>query len=803
MLEHFAQDLRIGVRSLLRAPILTLTIVLTVGVGIGATAAIFSAINAALLRPLPYADPGHLVRIYTDAPPFKFRFSAADYLAFREQQTQFEESATWTDRAVVYSDGVSSDVLRARVVSWSFFRVLGIRPAIGRDFAEPDGRPGTPPTVIASHAFWQRRLGGRADAIGAAIRLDGAEYSVIGVLPPLAGPLERRHDLFVIQQFASPQRRGPFFYSVVARLREGTDRSVAAAELRAINRRIFPIWKSSYQDDKATWSMEDLKAAVVGDVHAIAAVALAAVAFVWLIACANASNLLIARVTGRRQELAVRAALGASRGRVVRHLLAESALLATAALALGAGIAWAGIQLLRGIGASYFPRTEEMAVDAPVWWLLAALAACSGLMFGLVPAMHGSGGSVDASLRSAGRSSTGSLAVRRLRRALVASQFAIATPLLILAGLLLASLNELKTVDLGFDHRRVITASVRLAAAQYQDAGRVRVFWDELARRTAALPGVAGVAFADGLPPDGVGNINNFDLEELPTPAGQSQPATAWVAATPEYFRVLGLSLLEGRLLDERDALAENLESVVVDRAWARRFFPAGSAVGKRFRGGGCTTCPWTTVVGVVSNVKYLGLDAPDEGTVYSPMSADTLARFLVVRTHADPWGVVPLLQRTVRELDPSAPLSSTATMDDLVSQSLEQPQSLSLLIAAFAVVALVLSVVGIYGVMGHYVQQHLKEISIRTALGGSSADVLRLVVGQGMRVVIAGVAIGVVAALGLARWLSSLFFGVGAADVPTFAAVTTALVMLALAACVVPARRAIGIEPAAVLRNE
>ena len=803
MLQDFAQDIRIGIRSLMRVPVLTLTILVTVGIGIGATAAIFSAIDAALLEPLPYGHPERLVRIYTDSPPFKWRFSAADYLAFRQQQTQFEESATYTDRSMIYSDGVSSELLRARQVSWSFFSVLGIRPANGRDFAEPDGRPGTPPSVIASHAFWQQRLGSRADAIGKPIRLDGADHSLIGVLPPLSGPLERRQDVFLIQQFTPPTRKGPFFYSVVARLRAGADRSVAASELRAINRRIFPVWKASYQDERATWSMEDLQTAVVGDVKTIAGLALAAVALVWLIACANASNLLIARVASRRQELAVRSALGASRGRVVRYLLAESTVLAAGAVALGAVLAWAGVQLLRDVGQSYFPRTQEMALRAPVLWLLAALAACSGLIFGLVPAMHGAGGSVDASLRSLGRSSTGNLAVRRLRRALVAAQFAIATPLLIVAGLLLASLNQLEKVDLGFDHRHVVTGSVRLPASQYQDPGRVKVFWDELTRRVAAAPGVAGVAFADGLPPDGVGNINNFDLEDFPAAPGQSQASTPWVAATPEYFRVLGLTLLEGRLLEERDALTQNLESIVVDRAWARRFFPNDSAVGKRLREGGCTTCPWTRVVGVVSEVKYLGLDKPDDGTVYTPMPTEGLARFLVVRTHADPSTLALQLQRVVRTLDPSAPLSNIATMEDLVAQSLERRQSLSLLVSTFALVALVLSVVGIYGVMGYYVQQHLKDIGIRMALGGGSADVLRLVIGHGMRVVVAGVFVGVIAALGLARLTSSLLFGVSAADALTFVTVSGLLVIVALAACFIPARRAVGIQPAIVLRND
>jgi putative ABC transport system permease protein len=694
-------------------------------------------------------------------------------------------------------------VLRTRVVSWGFFSVLGIRPAIGRDFIESDERSGTPPPVLASFAFWEQRLGARADAIGKAIQLDGSTHTLVGVLPPPAGPLERRPDLFVVQRFDPPTRRGPFFLSVIARLRPDSTAAIAASELRAIDQRIFPIWKASYQDDRATWNLESLKTSVVGDVRAVAGLALASVVLVWLIACVNASTLLIARVTGRRQELAVRSALGASRGRVLRYLLAESAVLAVAAVALGAGVAWAGVQVLQSAGAAYFPRTQEMGLGAPVWGLVAILAAVSGLIFGLIPAAQGAGNSTASSVRTSGRSTTGGVEARRLRRILVGAQFAIATPLLIGACLLLASLDRLKAVDIGFDTHHVVTGSVRLPRAQYQDPGAVRTFWNELTRRLAALPGVAGVALADGLPPAGVGNINNFDLEDSPTAPGQSQPATAWVATTPEYYRVLGLELLEGRYLEERDAQPEYLETVVVDRAWARRFFPDTSAVGKRFREGGCTDCPWTTVVGVVGNVKYLGLNAPDEGTVYSPIPNRELARFLVVRTHPEPATLLPALERVVRELEPAAPLSSVATIDELVDQSLGQPLSLSRLVLSFALVALLLSVVGIYGVMGYYVQQHLREISIRVALGGSSSDVLRLVMNHGFQVVGIGVFAGVLIALGLTRWMSSLLFGIGAAHLPTFLLVSTALVAVALGACFLPARRAIGIEPATVLRNE
>ncbi len=801
--QDLAQDIKVGFRNLLRAPGLTLTVVVTVGLGIGGTTAIFAAVNAALLQPLPYKDPDQLVRIYTDAPPNKFRFSVADYLALDAQQSHFALIAGYTERAMAFSNGAIAERLTGREVTWTYFRLLGITPAIGRDFTEQDGSAGSPRAVIVSHGLWERRLGSRPDIVGQPIRLHGADYTVAGILPPQLGPLERRQDFFIAAQWSTPRRKGPFFITTLGRLRDGASRSAAASELHAINRRLFPVWKSSYQDDRATWNLMGLKAFVAGDIHAVAGVALAAVALVWLIATANAANLLVARVTSRRRELAVRAALGASRGRVVRYLLAESALLAIGAAGVGLLLAWGGVRLLHTAGAPYFPRTQEMGLHGPVLWLLAAVTIASGVLFGLVPALYGAGGPVDESLRSIGRSATGSLGVRRLRRGLVASQFAIATPLLVVAGLLFVSLNELRRVDLGFDTRNVLTGAVQLPAAQYAESASV-VFWEELKRGLETLPGVAAVAFADGRPPDGVNNFNNFDLEDQPTPSGQSQPVTPWVAVTPEYFRVLGLALLEGRLLDERDARTDDLQAVVVDRAWAKRFFPNGSAVGKRLRSGGCTQCPWTAVVGVVSQVKYAGLDSPDEGTVYTPLGrGQSPFRYVVARTAADPQMVLPAVRQVVRDLDPTLPFSETATMEEMVARSLERPRSLSMLVGGFAIVALVLSAIGIYGVMAYYVQQHTKDISIRLALGGSPRDVLRLVVAQGMQVVATGVVVGVVVAFVGTRLISTMLFGVGATDAVTFAAAGAFLVAVALLACFVPANRATKLQPAAVLRNE
>jgi predicted permease len=807
------QDARIALRSLLRARGLTAVIVATVGLGIGATALTFAAVHATLLRPLPYPDSARLVRIYTDAPPNRFRFSVADYRALEEQQTVFDRVGGYTERPMSWSDGTSAERLRGRVVTWTYFDVLGLRPALGRNFTAEEGRPGAPPSVIVTDGFWRQRLGARPEAVGGPVRLDGTDHALVGVLPADVGPLEQGQEFFVAARWDVPPRKGPFLIITVARLREGVDRRAADAELRAINRRIFPLWRSSYQDERATWATMDLKTHVVGDVEATAALALAAVGLVWLIACANAGSLLVARVTARSRELAVRAALGASRARILRHLLVESALLALAASALGVAIAAAGLRLLVTQGAPYLSRVHEVGFGAALWGAVAALTLASAGLFALVPALHRSGGPVEDALRASTRSATASPAARRVRRLLVAGQFAIATPLLVAAALLLASLDRLARVDLGFDGRAVAGGSIALPAGQYADGAQVAAYWEELERRLAAIPGVEGVAFADGRPPAEVGNFNNFDLEDAPTPAGASQPVTPWVAVTPGYFRLLGLPLVEGRLFDAHDGTDPQVNTVIVDRAWAARFFPGRSAVGRRLKGGGCTECPWTTVVGVVGEVKYAGLDQPDRGTVYTPMVSRTIEgpvdpsaarfRFALVRAPDAPAAALGGVRQVVRAIDPSVPLTNAATMDELAARSLQRPRSLSRLVAAFAAVALVLSVVGIYGVMAFYVQQHAREIGIRVALGGRPRDVLRLVVAQGMAVVGSGVVVGLLAAAALARLMASLLFGVGATDPAAYAGVAALLLAVALAACAAPALRALALQPAVVLRAE
>jgi putative ABC transport system permease protein len=661
-----------------------------------------------------------------------------------------------------------------------------------------------------SARFWRQRLGAAPDIVGKTIRLDSVDHVIVGVLPPATGPLEAGQDYFVAAQWDPPRRRGPFFLTAIGRVRHA-DLGAAAADAREIVRRAFPAKPGSSQN-QPTWVAIGLKTVFAGSFGRVAALALAAVGLVWLIACVNASNLLIARVTSRRRELAVRAALGASRSRVVRGLLAESAVLSVAAAGLGIGLAWLGMSLARTAGAPYIPRAQEIVLGGRTLLVLAAVTLFSGLLFGMIPAMHGAGGTVDEGLRSSGRSSTGTRAVRRLRGVLVGAQFAVATPLLVVAGLLIASLNNLVRVDVGFDTRNVLTGAVTLPASQYPDAAKILNFWERLRTGVTRLPAVTAVAFTTGRPPAEAGEHNDFVLEDTGAGSGDGRGVAAWVRVTPDYLQLLGLRLIEGRLWDARDAAPSSGTTVVVDDAWARRFFHGRSAVGKRLKSGGCASCDWTTVIGVVSAVKYEGLEVRDQGAVYAviPDRGERLAslptsrtRYLMVRSSADAASLTPQVQRVLREIDPGVPLSRIATIEDLVDRSLEQPRGLSFLIGALAAVALALSVVGIYGVMAHYVQQQARDISTRLALGGTPRRVLGLLMGRGMTLAGWGVGAGVVAAFVLVRLLSTQFFGVSPADPLTFSTVTGLLLGGALAACGIPALRAVRVEPASVLRNE
>jgi predicted permease len=795
--KHLGGDLRYSVRSLARAPIVATTIVLTVGIGLGATTAMVSVTRAVLVNPLPYADANNLYWIYTDSPPFKWRFSVVDYRALEADHSAFSAIAAYQTKDVTVTRDGAPERATAKDVTGSYFPLMQQKAAIGRLF-DPSDDAGGDRIAVLTYRYWTRRFGADPAVVGRPLTLDGENYTIVGVLENTDGPLEQPVSVFTAAHWAPPQRKGPFSTMALARLNPGVSRGAAVEAMRATTKQLFPIWRASYQDEKATWGLQDLKTRVVGNIGSTLFMVLAAVACVLLIASANAINLLLARALERSRELAIRGALGASRARMVQALLAEAAVLTVAAAAVGLAVAAGAIELITTYGATYVPRLAEIHLAGPTLVWLSSLALASGMLIGLVPAIHGSRLKLDRSLASSGRSTSDAPTARRVRRALVAAEFSLATPLITAALLVTASLGRLSHVPVGIDTERMLTAQVSLVGPRYSPNATRADFWKQLVERLGVLPGVNAAAIADSRPPSESYNQNDFDLEDHPAATSRTPEVSTWVGVSPGFFKAMGLALVRGRLLDDR-SLQDDV--IVVDRAWANRFFPGEDVVGRRMHNGGCTTCPWTTIVGVVENVKWAGLGAAPDGTVYYPF-VDLPQAFLVLRTAGDPTGSAHALQQAVRELDSSVAVSDIATGDDLMDASLAQPRYLSVLVGMFALTALVLSIVAVYGVMAHFVQQHRRDIGIRIALGGEPHGVRRMVILSGVKPVIAGVAIGVSAAWLSGSLIRALLFEVSPTDPATLAIVPAALVVTAAAACWGPARRAASLDPARILRD-
>lgn len=794
-----------SLRSLGRTPGLTATIVLTVGLGIGGAATVFAAVWTVMLKPLPYQAPERLVRIYRDHPPHRWPLSVVDYQALEDQQSRFEGIAAYRNTSVTFHRDDVAERVEAQLVTPGYFELLGIEPRLGRTLEPAEGVAGAARSALVSHGFWYRQLGADPRAVGRPISLDGRDYTVVGVLPPDTGPLQEGREVFPALQLEPPSRRGPFFLRVIARLAPGADRTAAEAEISAINQRLFPIWRDSHPEAGIDFRIEALQEYVVGDAGTPLVILLGAVALVWLIAATNAANLLIARGARRRRELAVRSALGASRGRLLRHLLVESALLAAGGAGLGLALAAVAVRVLSVAGPRVLPRAAELGLGGPVLGFTAAVTAASLVLFGLIPALRVIGAGWEPALPAAGRTGTANRRTQRVRRLLVASQFAVAVPLLVGAGLLMASFLRLQRVSPGFPAERLLTVQLPLSNAAYPDPESQQAFWRRALERAAALPGVMAVGAGVGRPPSEFPFDNNFNLEDRPTPPGDAEPHCPWTVVTPGYFNALGIPLLRGRLFDSRDG-PDAPVAVVVDRNWAQRFFPGEEAVGRRLTSGGCNLpeCPRLTVVGVAGDVKYAGLEDPGQGVVYlvdrqQPMAAG----YLFVRTAAEPLALLPALRSAIRELDPALPLTRVATMEELLRDDLAAPRNFLTLIAGFAIMALLLAAVGIYGVMSFFVQQHAREIGIRIAVGCERGSVLALVVGRGLTVAALGLAAGLAGALALTRFLSSQLFEVSPTDAPTYALVVAGLAATALAACLIPAWRAARLDPVATLRVE
>lgn len=793
-MKYIGRDIHYSLRSLIRVPTLALTIIVTVGLGLGATAAMTTIVRSVVVNPLPYAEANKLYWIYTDAKPFRFRFSVVDYRALERDHPTFSAIAGYQSSEATLSNGDVVERVAVKSVTGSYFPLLGQHAEIGRVFTDADDQT-RDEIVVLNYAFWATRFGKDHSIVGRTISLDGANVQVVGVLQHTPGPLEHTADVFVAQRWPEPKRKGPFFTMALGRLKDGVSESAAIDALHATNKRLFPIWQSSYQSDKATWGIQPLRDRIVGNVATTLFFVLGAVGCVLLIACANAVNLLIGRALQRSRELAIRTALGASRARVLQHVLIESAVLTLFAGLAGAGVAAAALRLVAAYGSAYIPRIDEIGVSAATMGTLAMLTAAAGVVIGLIPAVHSTRARMDTALRSSTRSATDGPAARRVRNALVALEFALAMPLLAASGIVLISLDHLGHVPVGIDTDRLLTASISLAGPRYADEAQRAEFWKRAVDRMSAIPGVESASIADSRPPSEAGQRNNFDLEDHPS---ANQPTCIWVGASPTFFKTAGVRLDRGRLLDDQSL---KRDEVVVDRVWANRFFPGQEVVGRRFKNGGCTECDWTTVIGQVTDARWGGLDSEQDGTVYFPL-VDVPNAFAVIRASGDPSTLVAPMRAAFRELDSSLPLTSIQTGQDLMEGELATPKYLSVLTTVFGITALVLSIVGIYGVMTHFVQQHTRDIGIRVALGGAPAQVRRMIIMRGLKLVLAGVALGIAAAFGAGRYLSSLAFGVSATDPRVIGLVAITLVLIAAAACFIPALRASRVDPAEILRE-
>lgn len=800
--EQTARDLRHAGRGLRKSPGFTIPAVLTLGLGIGATTAIFSVVDTVVLEPLPFPDSDRLVRIFQqNSPTNRWSISVADFQAVEEQQRIFVSVAAGREASATLTGRGRPERVAAFFATSEWFRTVGVEPIEGRGFLPGEDRPGAELVVVLSHTFRERTFGPGASVLGRTITLDGEAHTVVGVLPPgrrsLAGQIA---DVWPILQPETPARRGPFTLRAVARMRPGATIREATSELAAISERIFPIWAEGFSDENARLTPVPLRDVIVGDVGTALYLFLGAVAGVLLIGIANVANLLLARASGRGREMALRASLGATRVRLLRQLAVESLLLAALGGAAGVSIALVGLETLVRTNPG-LPRLDEVSLDPSVLGFAGAVTLTAGLLFGLAPLLHGVSRDAAEGLRSAGRTATVGTGWRRVRSALVTAEFALALPLLVGAALLFGSFLRLRSVDPGYDPADLISARISLPAASYADASETTRFWDDAVRRIEEIPGVAAAGISTALPPHTSGFTNNFDLLDDPVAPGASQHVVPWSWVSPSFLRVLNVPLLQGRLLDESDQGAPAV--AVVSRSWVERYSRDRQVVGRQLYSGGDTGTP-VTIVGVVGDVKVTGLASSDDPAVYEPYAQAGFRDVnLLVRARGQAAGVLEQVHAEIESMDPELALANVQTMTERLSAAVSTPRYWTTLLGVFAGVGLLLAAIGVYGVLSYYVNRQTRDIGIRLALGAEPAAVRRLVLRQGMSRVGVGIAIGLAVTLLLTRLLESLLFGVSSTDPVTFAGVTLVLAFVALGSCSIPARRATRIDPARTLNAE
>jgi len=800
--DEMVQDLRFGLRMLRKQPGFTAVAVMTLALGTGANTAIFSVVNAVLLEPLPFAEAERLVVVWGQRAQFNLprqTVSPPNYLDWEAQNQSFESIGAYTEGFSVLTGGEQPERLASLRVTAGLLPTLRVRPLLGRVFLPEEWHPSATGAVLLSHQLWQRRFAGDPQIVGRSVEINGTSETVIGVLPPDFLISDKQVDIVVPTVFngRSLANRGGRFLTVIARLKPGVSLPAARAEMGTIARRL----EQQYPDANAGHGVNlvPLRDELVGKVRPALLVLCGAVGCLLLISCANVAALLSVRAAARRREMAIRAALGAGRGRVVRQLITESLLLAVAGGAGGWLLARWGVGLLLSVGPADLPRLESLSFDGRVFGFTVVLALATGLLFGLLPALQVARPDLTDALKDGGKGATESAGQRRVRGWLVTAEVALAVVLLVGAGLLLRSFAKLTAVDPGFRPEHVIAADLSLSWG-LDERGWI-AFSQQALARVAALPGVRAAGLTHNLPLSGDSSTRAFTLPGRPLPAGE-KPAAEFRRVSPDYFRAMGVALLRGRAFGNQDR-ADAPGVAIINEALARKFFGAEDPLGKRLLIEDGPPRP-REVVGVVGDVRHFGPGIEPTPEMYVPYLDRPYPNLtLVVRADGDPAGMAAALRREIAALAPALPVANLKTMEQYLAGSVTQQRFSLTLLALFGAVALLLAAVGIYGVMSYSVAQRTHEVGVRLALGARRGDVVRLVVGQGMRLAGLGVALGLVAAFGLTRLMQSLLFGVSATDPVTFAAIPLLLAGVAALACYLPARRASRVDPMAALRHE
>ena len=812
------QNVRYALRVFARNPGFTIAAVLCLMLGIGATTAIFSVVNAVVLRPLPYAHAARLVRVFTEFPNFPngglrhFWLSPPEYLDLKREAKSYEDLEGWVNGGVNLAGAAQPVRAQASFVTGGLLSMLGMNPLIGRQLTVADDAPNAPSTAVLSFGLWQRAYGGERSILGRDIQLDGRPCTVVGVMPPSFDfpPGETDTvDLWTPLQIdpARPGGRGGHFLSILARLHEGVTLSQAQSEMtryaahssattapanHPFDPKIHPLVLADFQDE------------VVKGVRPAMLVLLGAVGFVLLIACVNVANLLLARAEGRRREIAVRAAVGAGTGNLVRQFITEGVLLSFAGGALGTLLAIGGLRLLAATNAGSIPRAGEIDIDWQVLAFTLSISLLTGIAFGLAPLLHLKLGTLAETLKSAGGRNTGDSSAHVFRSALVTSELALALVLLIGTGLMVKAFWKLQQVDAGVRPDHVLTMRINLPQTAYGNVARVRNFWGSLLGNLGSLPGVAQASMTNGLPPNRRINANDTPIEGfVPVPNGPMQNVDYWNIVSPNYLDAVGARLIEGRNLTANDGV-DAPAVVVINQTMARVFWPHG-ALGHRLRVGGADT-PWRTVVGVIADIKNAGIDRPTGTELFVPYQqypSTFGAAYLAIRTQGDPMAMVNAVRSQVQTLDRTLPVSSVRSLEDTLNADRSRPRFLTMILTLFSSLSLLLAALGIYGVISYAVAQRTSEIGIRMALGAQTGDVLRMIGSTGLRLALTGTAVGAIGAFALTRFMDRLLFGVSAVDVTTFLSMAGLLIFVTLLACYVPARRASKVDPLIALRYD